>query len=71
MGHLRNLPKHKNPSFLSQVGSKIMSAAELAGAAKGLFDIGRGIYTGIRTVAPLVAQGVRTIGPMVASAALL
>ena len=71
MGHLHNLARHKKPSFLSQVGTKVRSAIEFAGTAKGLYDIGRGIYHGVRTLAPIVAAGARTIGPMVASAALL
>ena len=48
------------PSTMSDLGGKVRNVAEVIGAAKGLYDIGKVVY-----------QGVRTIGPMVASAGLL
>lgn len=53
---------HRRPkqSFLSGIGNKVKQAAEIAGAVKGLYDVGRMIY-----------QGVQTIGPAVASAGIL
>jgi hypothetical protein len=53
----RRSPKQ---SFLSGIGNKVKQAAEVAGAVKGLYDVGRMIY-----------QGVQTIGPAVASAGIL
>ena len=53
---------HRRPkqSFLSSIGNKVKQAAEVAGAVKSLYDVGRMIY-----------QGVKTIGPAVASAGIL
>lgn len=47
-------------SFLSSIGNKVKQAAEVAGAVKGLYDVGKLIY-----------QGVQTLGPAVASAGIL
>jgi len=49
------------------MGNKVKSAAELAGTAKGIWDVGRGIYNGISTYGPIVAEGLRSIGPAVAT----
>jgi hypothetical protein len=53
---------HRRPkqSFLSNIGNKVKQAAEIAGAVKGIYDVGRMIY-----------QGVQTLGPAVASAGIL
>ena len=52
--------RRSKQSFLSGIGNKVKQAAEIAGAVKGLYDVGRLIY-----------QGVQTIGPAVASAGIL
>ena len=47
MAHLHHFPRHKyQPSMLESVGQKVKTVAEIAGAAKGIWDIGRMIYTG-------------------------
>ena len=43
MANLQNLPRRKKPSFLSSLGNKVKSAFEYGMAAKGLFDMGKGI----------------------------
>ena len=67
MAHLHNMSKRSKPSWLAGKGNKVKSLAEFAGSAKGLYDIGRGIYQGISTYGPMVAQGLRTIAPTVAA----
>ena len=62
MAHLNNLPKHRKPSMLSSL--------EIGGTAKGLFDIGRGMYQGVSTYGPMLMSGLKTLGPMVAAATI-
>lgn len=49
-----------SPSMLSDIGGKVKNVAEIVGAVKGLYDVGKAVY-----------QGVKTIGPIVASAGIL
>ena len=67
MAHLHIISKKAKPSWLSGIGNKVKSFAEIAGSAKGLWDVGRGIYQGISTYGPIVAQGIRSIAPAVAA----
>ena len=71
MANLTNFHKHKKPSFFASLGHKIKTALEIGATAKGLFDMGRGIYQGVSTYGPMVYNGLRAIGPMAATAALL
>ena len=61
MAHPHNLSyfysRHMNSnSLMSNIGNKVKSAAELAGAVKGLYDVGKWIYTGARALGPIVAS---------------
>ena len=47
--------RRQNPSFLSSIGNKVKQAAEIAGAVKGVYDVGRMIYNGARMIGPAVA----------------
>jgi len=67
MAHLHNTSRHTKPSWLTRLGNKVKTVAELAGTAKGIWDVGRGIYSGISTYGPIVAQGLRSIAPTVAA----
>jgi hypothetical protein len=40
---------------MSNIGHKVKQAAEIAGTVKGIYDVGKMLYTGIRTVGPTVA----------------
>lgn len=71
MGHLHNIAKRKNPSFFSSLGSKIKTGLELAGTAKGIYDMGRMIYQGASTYGPMIYNTARAMGPTVATAAAL
>ena len=39
--------------------------------AKGLFDMGKGIYQGVSTYGPAIYNGLRAIGPTAATVAAL
>jgi hypothetical protein len=51
--------------------NKVKSALEYGMAAKGLFDMGRGIYQGVSTYGPAIYNGARAIGPAAAAVAAL
>ena len=71
MANLQNLPRRKKPSFFSSIGNKVKSALEYGMAAKGLFDMGRGIYQGVSTYGLAIYNGLRAIGPTAATVAAL
>ena len=39
MAHLHNTSRHTKPSWLTRLGNKVKTAAELAGTAKGIWDV--------------------------------
>jgi len=52
LAHMHN--RHLSRSnWMTDIGGKVKSAAEFAGAVKGLYDVGRAIYTGVQTIAPM------------------
>ena len=71
MANLQNLPRRKKPSFLTSVGNKVKSAFEYGMAAKGLFDMGKGIYQGVSTYGPMVYNAAKAIGPAAATVAAI
>jgi hypothetical protein len=40
---------------MSNIGNKVKQVAEIAGAMKGIYDVGRMTYHALRTVGPAVA----------------
>ena len=54
MAHLHNLHTRQRPSFISDIGNKIRTVAEVAGTAKGLYDMGKWAYAGMRALGPMV-----------------
>ena len=40
-------------NFWENVGQKLKTTAEVAGALKGIWDVGKTVYGGIRAIAPL------------------
>lgn len=51
--HFNNKVPHK--SLLSNIGSKIKNVAEIAGAVKGIYDVGKMLYNGVRTIGPVAS----------------
>ena len=47
--------RRAKPSFMSNIGNKVKQAADIVGAMKGIYDVGRMAYHTIRTVGPAVA----------------
>ena len=41
MAHLHNYHRENRPSMLSNIGDKVKMIAEVAGTAKGLYDVGK------------------------------
>jgi hypothetical protein len=71
MANLQNLPRRKKPSFLTSLGNKVKTAFEYGMAAKGLFDMGKGIYQGVSTYGPAIYNAARAIGPTAATVAAI
>ena len=53
MAHLHNR-HHGDQSFLSNIGNKVQHVAKIAGAVKGIYDVGKLIYNGAQAIAPIV-----------------
>ena len=52
MAHLHNLNHNQSPSLLHNIGQKVKVAAEIAGALKTIFEVGKPI---VQAAAPVVA----------------
>ena len=51
--HFNNKVSHK--SLFSNIGTKIKNVAEIAGALKGIYDIGKLLYNGAWTIGPVAS----------------
>ena len=52
MANLQNFRNQRHVGMLDNVGEKVKHVAELAGAAKGAWDVGKMIYSGFQVAAP-------------------
>ena len=52
MANLQNFRDNQRPSFLTGLGQKVKSAAEFAGTVKGIYDVGKAVYSGFVAAAP-------------------
>ena len=52
MAHLHNIHKNQSPSLLHSIGQKVKVAAEIAGALKTIYSVGKPI---VQAAAPIVA----------------
>ena len=55
MGHLHNYHHNQRPSFFTNLGQKVKQGAEIAVAAKTIFDVGKTFYNTAAVAAPIVA----------------
>ena len=55
MAHLHNFNKNLNPGFCSSIGQTIKFGAEVAGAVKTIFDVGKTVYSAVGPTASLIA----------------
>ena len=46
MANLQNFRHSLHVGLLENVGQKVKSAAEIAGAVKGIWDVGKMVYSG-------------------------
>ncbi len=53
--NFRHKVRKEQTSWVDSLGQKIKNVAEIAGGAKGLYDIGRGLYTAAQTYGPAIA----------------
>ena len=56
MASLHNFKHRQKTSWLDGVGNKINHVAEIIGSVKGIYDVGRGIYTAAQAATPLLAM---------------
>ena len=63
MAHIHNLAHFHNrhtrnyqQSMMSDIGNKVKGVAEFAGALKGIYDVGRSVYSGAQALGPIVAS---------------
>jgi hypothetical protein len=54
MGTLVNMKKPPSETF----GQKVKNVAETIGALKGVYDIGKSVYSGLQTAAPFIEAAV-------------
>ena len=47
MAHLHNFHKNQNPGFFQGIGHTIKFGAEIAGAVKTIFHVGKTVYSAV------------------------
>jgi hypothetical protein len=52
MANLQNFRDNQRPSWLGGLGEKVKNVAEFAGTVKGIYDVGRVVYSGFVAAAP-------------------
>ena len=52
MANLQNFRNNSHVGLLENVGQKVKNAAEIAGAVKGAWNVGKMIYSGFQVAAP-------------------
>ena len=65
MAHLHNYRHRNQPSMISQIGQKVLHAAQFAAEAKGLWDLGRGIYQTAQTIGPYIGAAAPALAALI------
>jgi hypothetical protein len=65
MAHLHNYRHRQQPSMISQIGQKVLHAAQFAAEAKGLWDLGRGIYQTAQTIGPYIGAAAPALAALI------
>ena len=60
MGHLK-ASNGQQPNFWNNIGQKLKTTAEVAGAIKGIWDVGKTIYGGVMAIAPLAGAALAVL----------
>ena len=55
MAHLHNYYKNQTPGLFEGIGIQIEFGAELAGAVKNIFDVGKSFYSSVGPAAAAIA----------------
>ena len=54
MANLQNFRDNQRPDWLTGLGQKVKNAAEFVGAVKGMYEVGRTVYSGFAVAAPYI-----------------
>ena len=65
MAHLHNYRHRNQPSMISQIGQKVIHASQFAAEAKGLWDLGRGIYQTAQTIGPYIGAAAPALAALI------
>lgn len=52
MANLQNFRNNQRPDWITGLGQKVKNAAEFAGAVKGIYEVGKTVYSGFVAAAP-------------------
>jgi hypothetical protein len=52
MANLQNFRNNQRPDWITGLGQKVKQAAEFAGSVKGIYEVGRTVYSGFVAAAP-------------------
>ena len=52
MANLQNFRDNQRPNWITGLGQKVKNVAEFAGAVKGIYEVGRTVYSGFVAAAP-------------------
>jgi hypothetical protein len=65
MAQLHNYRDKQQPSMISQIGQNNLHAAQFAAEAKGLWDLGRGIYHTAQSIAPCIGAAAPALAALI------
>jgi hypothetical protein len=54
MANLQNFRNNQRPNWIEGLGQKVKQAAEFAGAVKGMYEVGKTVYSGFVAAAPYI-----------------
>ena len=60
MAHLR-ITNGQQTNYWENLGQKLKTGVEIAGAIKGIWDVGRTIYGGVQALAPLAGAALAVL----------
>ena len=52
MANLQNFRDNQRPNWITGLGQKVKNVAAFAGAVKGMYEVGRTVYSGFVAAAP-------------------
>ena len=61
MANLQNFRDNQRPDWITGLGQKVKNAAEFAGAVKGIYQVGKAVYSGFMVAAPYLEMAVMAV----------